>query len=66
MIWGDHDIALGAEMLDDLPEYVPDLTVRRLPAGVGRVQTQRPSGCRSSLTPVSRWPGWPYRQSHGV
>lgn len=34
VIWGENDIALGAEMVDDIGAYVTDLTVHRLP-GVG-------------------------------
>jgi pimeloyl-ACP methyl ester carboxylesterase len=40
VIWGENDIALGAEMVDDLPKYVTDLTVHRLPGVSHWVQHQ--------------------------
>lgn len=42
LIWGENDIALGAEMVDDIPEFVTDLTVRRLPGVSHWVQHEAP------------------------
>ena len=33
VIWGEKDTALLPSLLDGLDEYVPDLTVRRIPDG---------------------------------
>lgn len=42
LIWGERDIALGAEMVDDTHEFVADLSVRRLPGVSHWVQHEAP------------------------
>lgn len=49
LIWGDNDIALGAEMLADHPTYVPQLTVHRLPGVSHWVQHQAPDEVNQAL-----------------
>ncbi|HMQ33237.1 MAG TPA: alpha/beta hydrolase [Chloroflexaceae bacterium] len=56
LIWGENDIALGAEMLDDIPEFVPDLTVRRLPGVSHWVQHQAPAEVNAALLEFLRRP----------
>lgn len=41
-IWGEQDRALGSEMVDDLPRYVPDLTLHKIPDASHWVQQDRP------------------------
>ena len=42
VVWGEQDFALGNELLDGLPRYVPDLTVRRIADASHWVQQDRP------------------------
>lgn len=43
VIWGEQDVALGRELNDDLDRWVPDLTLRYLPAASHWVQQDRPA-----------------------
>lgn len=49
LIWGEGDIALGAEMVDDTRRYVPDLTIRRLPGVSHWVQHEAPEAVNRYL-----------------
>lgn len=42
VVWGEQDTALGKELNDDLPHYVPDLTLRFIPDASHWVQQDRP------------------------
>ncbi|WP_341208248.1 alpha/beta hydrolase [uncultured Sphingomonas sp.] len=49
IIWGEEDRTLGLETLDGTEEFVPDLTVRRLP-GIGHwVQQEAPDAVNEAL-----------------
>lgn len=56
LIWGEDDIALGAEMVDDIPEFVADLTVRRLPGVSHWVQHQAADEVNAALLEFLRRP----------
>lgn len=43
LIWGEADVALGPELVDGTAQYVPDLTVRRLPGVSHWVQQEAPA-----------------------
>lgn len=53
-IWGEKDRALGQEMVDDLPRYVPDLTLRLIPDASHWVQQDRPDLVNRYLTDFLR------------
>lgn len=42
VIWGEHDTALLTGNLDGLEEYVPKLTVERIPEGTHWVVHEQP------------------------
>ena len=42
IVWGEEDAALGVELLDGTDQYVPDLTIRRLPGVSHWVQQEAP------------------------
>jgi len=49
VIWGEQDRALSIELLDGLEEWVPDLTVRRLPTASHWVQADAPDRVTEEL-----------------
>ncbi|MFV9507188.1 MAG: alpha/beta fold hydrolase [Oscillochloridaceae bacterium umkhey_bin13] len=49
VIWGERDVALGAEMLDDLDEFVDDLQIVRIPEAGHWVQHEAPDEVTAAL-----------------
>ena len=49
VIWGEKDTALLPGNLDGLEEYVPDLTVHRIPDGTHWVAHEQPARVNAAL-----------------
>lgn len=49
LLWGETDRFLGPELADDTHEFVPDLTLRRMPGVSHWVQQQAPAEVNRSL-----------------
>jgi len=43
VIWGEKDLALPPANLDGLPQYVPQLTIKRIPDGSHWVIHEKPA-----------------------
>lgn len=50
LIWGEQDVALGPELVAPTAEYVPNLTVQRLPGVSHWVQEEAPDEVNAALT----------------
>ncbi|MFZ9396443.1 MAG: alpha/beta fold hydrolase, partial [Erythrobacter sp.] len=49
VIWGEQDVAIDIHCLDGMEDYVPDLTVRRLPDASHWVQQDAPDEVNAAL-----------------